>query len=53
MSILRAEMPDLSIGSYPFHDTSGYGTNIVVRGTDPASIDRAIERLESIRRSHG
>ena len=50
---LAAEMPDLSIGSYPFHDTSGYGTNIVVRGTDPASIDRAIERLESIRRSHG
>ncbi len=48
---LAAEMPQLSIGSYPFRDGSGYGTNIVVRGTDRASIDRALERLAALRRS--
>ncbi|WP_306231744.1 competence/damage-inducible protein A [Agrococcus beijingensis] len=46
---LAAALPTLSIGSYPFRDTTGYGTNIVVRGTDAALIDRAIERLEAIR----
>ncbi|ROR64713.1 competence/damage-inducible protein A [Agrococcus jenensis] len=50
---LAEAMPELSIGSYPFSDGSGYGTNIVVRGTDQAAIDRAIERLTAIRRSVG
>lgn len=50
---LAAEMPELGIGSYPFHSGSVYGTNIVVRGTDADRIDQAIERLEAIRRSHG
>ncbi|MGM1029429.1 MAG: competence/damage-inducible protein A [Actinomycetota bacterium] len=50
---LATEMPDLSIGSYPFHDGGVYGTNIVVRGTDATRIDEAIARLEGIRRSHG
>lgn len=50
---LAAELPDLSIGSYPFHDGSTYGTNIVVRGTDRARIRQAIERLEAIRRLQG
>lgn len=48
---LAAAMPDLGIGSYPFHEGSIYGTNIVVRGTDSELIDQAIERLESIRSS--
>lgn len=50
---LAAELSDLSFGSYPFHDGSVYGTNIVVRGTDQARIRHAVERLEAIRRSHG
>lgn len=50
---LAAEMDDLSVGSYPFRDGSVYGTNIVVRGTDPARIRQAIERLEAIRGSGG
>ena len=48
---LAAELPTLSLGSYPFRDDAGYGTNIVVRGTDTALIDRAIQRLEAIRSS--
>lgn len=49
---LAEELSDLSFGSYPFRDGAVYGTNIVVRGTDDALIDQAIERLEAIRRSH-
>ncbi|MFJ6112962.1 competence/damage-inducible protein A [Agrococcus sediminis] len=45
---LAAEMPTLSIGSYPFRDDAGYGTNIVVRGTDPALVREAMERLRAI-----
>jgi molybdopterin-biosynthesis enzyme MoeA-like protein len=39
------EFPNLSIGSYPFQQDGVYGTNIVVRGTDPAEIKRAIEKI--------
>lgn len=39
------EFPNLSIGSYPFQQDGVYGTNIVVRGTDPAEINRAIEKI--------
>ncbi|MCR8670797.1 molybdopterin-binding protein [Agrococcus sp. HG114] len=46
---LAAALPALSIGSYPFRDATGFGTNIVVRGTDAALIDQAIDRLEEIR----
>ncbi|MEV7528690.1 competence/damage-inducible protein A [Agrococcus sediminis] len=45
---LAAEMPGVSIGSYPFRDDAGYGTNIVVRGTDPALVRKAMERLRAI-----
>lgn len=48
---LAAAFPQLSIGSYPFHEPQVHGTNIVVRGTDPALIDAAIERLEALRNS--
>ena len=33
------EFQTLSIGSYPFQQDGVYGTNIVVRGTDPAEIN--------------
>ncbi|WP_413319080.1 molybdopterin-binding protein [Agrococcus sp. 1P02AA] len=48
---LALELPEVSIGSYPFHDGTIFGTTIVVRGTDAARIDVAIERLEAIRRA--
>ncbi len=40
--------PDLSIGSYPFQKDGVYGTNIVVRGTDPDLIAAAIKDLQSL-----
>ncbi len=42
---LAAEFPDLSMGSYPFIQNGAHGTNLVVRGTDPAQLDAATVRL--------
>lgn len=42
---LAAEFPDLSMGSYPFNTNGVYGTNLVIRGTEPARIDAAMTRL--------
>jgi molybdenum cofactor synthesis domain-containing protein len=41
------EFPDLSVGSYPFQKDGVYGSNIVVRGSDAAILDRAIAALEA------
>ncbi|GEK81409.1 competence/damage-inducible protein A [Agrococcus baldri] len=50
---LAAQHPRLSLGSYPFADGRVFGTNIVVRGTDPAAIDAAVAQLEELRGSLG
>ncbi len=42
---LAAEFPDLSMGSYPFIQNAAYGSNLVIRGTDPGRIAEAMIRL--------
>jgi len=42
---LAAEFPELQMGSYPFNTNGAYGTNLVIRGTDPGALDRAMTRL--------
>ena len=42
---LAAEFPDLSMGSYPFLQNGAHGTNLVIRGTDAAQVDAAMQRL--------
>jgi molybdenum cofactor synthesis domain-containing protein len=42
---LAADFPDLSMGSYPFTQNGAMGTNLVIRGTDPAQLDAAMLRL--------
>lgn len=49
LGALAAEYPDLSIGSYPFAENGIHGTNIVVRGTDPARVAEVVARLEAAR----
>lgn len=39
------EYPDLSLGSYPFQDPTGWGTNLVVRGLDAARVSQAMATL--------
>lgn len=43
---VAAEFPDLSLGSYPYHDERGWGTNLVVRGLDGARIGVAMDELK-------
>lgn len=37
--------PDLSVGSYPFQKDGIYGSNVVVRGSDAAALDAAMDAL--------
>jgi molybdenum cofactor synthesis domain-containing protein len=45
---LAAEFPTLSMGSYPFIQNGAHGTNLVIRGTDPALLDTAMTRLDQL-----
>ena len=45
---LAAAYPTLAMGSYPFTEDGAYGTNLVVRGTDPAVLDTAFARLTGL-----
>lgn len=40
--------PELSIGSYPFQKDGIYGTNIVLRGTDPNQLEAAKKKLQQM-----
>lgn len=42
---VAAKFPDLSMGSYPFRDDRGWGTNLVVRGLDAARVAFAMSEL--------
>ncbi len=42
---LAADYPDLSMGSYPFNQNGAFGTNLVIRGTDPARLTEAMVQL--------
>lgn len=45
---LAAAFPDLSMGSYPFTQNGAFGTNLVIRGTDPGRVSAAMLRLTEL-----
>jgi len=45
LGTFATDYADLSVGSYPFQKDGVYGSNIVVRGTDPARLDLAMDAL--------
>jgi molybdenum cofactor synthesis domain-containing protein len=47
-SLLAAEFPDLTMGSYPFIRNGAHGTNLVIRGTDPGRVSAAMQRLGAL-----
>ena len=47
-SALAAEYPELSMGSYPFTLDGKYGTNLVIRGSDGAQVEAAMQRLTAL-----
>ena len=40
--------PGLAIGSYPFHDDHGVGTQLVTRGRDAAAVEQAAQEIEAM-----
>ena len=46
LKAVAGEYPDLSLGSYPFQDPTGWGTNLVVRGLDAARVAEAMTVLK-------
>ena len=45
LSAVAKARPALSLGSYPFYSPEGFGSNLVVRGRDPAEVDAATAEL--------
>ena len=45
---LARDNPELSIGCYPFMRDGVHGANIVIRGTDAASVSTAMARLADL-----
>jgi molybdenum cofactor synthesis domain-containing protein len=43
-AVARAH-PDMSLGSYPFFGPDGYGSNLVLRGRDPAALASVVGEL--------
>ncbi len=40
--------PDVDLGSYPFYRQDGYGTNLVMRGTDENELDEMLEEVRAM-----
>jgi molybdenum cofactor synthesis domain-containing protein len=45
LEALARAHPALSLGSYPFFGADGYGSNLVVRGRDPAEVEATAKAL--------
>jgi molybdopterin-biosynthesis enzyme MoeA-like protein len=45
LTLLAAEHPEVSFGSYPFIRDGRYGANIVVRGSPASAVEAAVDKL--------
>ena len=45
---LQARWPDIDVGSYPAMRRRRFGVSVVLRGTDPARLDRALGELKEM-----
>ena len=45
---IQERYPDIDLGSYPFYRQDGYGTNLVMRGTNEADLDRMKVEVEAM-----
>jgi len=43
---VQRDFPDVPMGSYPFNDDQGYGSNLVLRSTDASRLHAAHEALQ-------
>ena len=45
--------PQMSLGSYPFFGADGYGSNLVLRGRDPAELAATVAELIAVLEGEG
>jgi molybdenum cofactor synthesis domain-containing protein len=50
---IQDKHPDVDLGSYPFYRQDGYGTNLVMRGTDEAELEVMQEEVRAMIVSFG
>jgi molybdenum cofactor synthesis domain-containing protein len=48
LEAVQKSFPAIAIGSYPFHDEQGAGTQLVARGRDAAEVERAAQAIEAM-----
>ena len=48
LRVIAEEHPEVDLGSYPFYRQDGYGTNLVMRGTDEAELDEMLEKVRQM-----
>jgi molybdenum cofactor synthesis domain-containing protein len=53
LSEIQDGHPDVDLGSYPFYRKDGYGTNLVMRGTDEKELDEMKEEVRAMILSFG
>jgi len=53
LTALQNKYPTIDMGSYPFYRAGRFGTSLVLRGTETASLDRAAQELTAMVRGLG
>lgn len=48
LRVIQDQHEDVDLGSYPFYRESGYGTNLVMRGTDEQELDEMLEKVREM-----
>lgn len=48
LASIQDEHPDVDLGSYPFYREDGYGTNLVMRGTDEVELEVMLRKVEAL-----
>jgi molybdenum cofactor synthesis domain-containing protein len=53
LEAIQTDFPSVDIGSYPFFGINGFGTSIVLRGTDLELLNQATHTVEAMIINHG
>jgi molybdopterin-biosynthesis enzyme MoeA-like protein len=53
LEAVQKDFSSIAIGSYPFHDDQGFGTQLVARGRDADEVERAAQAIEAMLRALG
>jgi molybdenum cofactor synthesis domain-containing protein len=53
LASIQNAYPAVAIGSYPYYRPEGYGVQLVVRGVDPAAVERVAQAIEAMLRDVG